>query len=307
MKVEGNSWQVKLNSKLRIQAFGTYLEEEKKKTPGTVQGMLLDLGQFAEFLEKRERPFAALTLEDVEDYGELMRGGGKSEKLIYRKLRAIKTFYKYLEDRGESESMDELISESRAYILSLPRPLTIDEMKRFIIACHDVKRRAIFTTMYEAGLRSDELCRLQQDDINWDDLFLVVRNKAGERDRLVFFSRKLKDMLKKYLRTRKDKLSNVFTDEKGPMRISRLQVLFIDTAKEAKIEGHIALASLRRSLAAHMIEQGIDIGHVAQMLGLKNTNSLEVLVPARGSRQRVSKIYQRPRPLSVKQRVAVIE
>jgi site-specific recombinase XerD len=61
-------------------------------------------------------------------------------------------------------------------------------------------------------------------------------------------------------------------------------VLFIDSAKEAKIEGHVALPSIRRSLAAHMIEQGIDVGHVAQMLGLKNTNSLDVLVPAGGVR-----------------------
>ncbi|MGZ4031762.1 MAG: tyrosine-type recombinase/integrase [Tumebacillaceae bacterium] len=267
----------------QIQAFGKYLEE-KKKSPGTVQGVLLDIGQFAEFMEKREKAFAALTGEDIEDYGALMREGGKSEKLIYRKLRAIKTFYKFLEDRDESTSMDELISESRAYVLALPRPLTIDEMKRFMIACGDVKRRAIFTTMYEAGLRPDELCRMQQEDINWDDLYMMVRNKEGERDRLMFFSRKLKDLLKKYIRSRKDKLPNVFVDEKGPMKVARLQVLFIDTAKDAKIEGHVALPSIRRSLAAHMIEQGIDIGHVAQMLGLKNTNSLEVLVPAGGVR-----------------------
>jgi len=267
----------------QIQAFGAYLEE-KKKSPGTVQGVLLDLGQFAEFLAQRDKPFGALTEEDVNDYGTELREGGKSEKLIHRKFKAIKTFYKYLVDQDLSTDMDEVISESRAYILSLPRPLTIDEMKRFIIACGDVKRRAVFTTMYECGLRPEEVGRLMQDDISWDDMFMVIKNKEGERDRLVFFSRKVKDLLKKYIRSRKDKLPNVFTDDKGPLRGARLQVLFADTAKEAKLEGHIALQSLRRSLAAHMIEQGIDIGHVAQMLGLKNTNSLDVLVPAGGVR-----------------------
>jgi integrase/recombinase XerD len=268
----------------QIQAFGKNLEE-KKKSPGTVQGILLDLRQFADFMAARDKSFAALTEEDVNDFGKELREGGKSEKLIYRKYRAIKVFYKFLEEQGESGPMDEVISESRSYILSLPRPLTIDEVKRLIIACSDLKRRALFTTLYELGLRPDELCRLQQDDINWDDMFLTVRNKAGERDRLVFFSRKWKDLIKKYIRSRKDKLSYVFTDEKSPMKMSRLQVLFIETAKDAKIEGHIGLASLRRSLAAHMIEQGIDIGHVAQMLGLKNMNSLEMLVPAGGVRQ----------------------
>jgi len=267
----------------QIEAFGQHLEE-KKKSPGTVQGVLLDLGQFAEFLTKRDKTFAALTEKDVNEFGEELRAGGKSEKLIHRKLKAIKMFYKHLAELGEAPDMDELISESRAYILSLPRPLTIDEMKRFIIACGDLKRRAIFTAMYEAGLRPDEVTRLSQDDINWDDLYMVIKNKQGERDRLVFFSRKLKDLLKKHIRSRKDKLPNVFVDDKGPMRVARLQVLFVETAKEAKLEGHIALASLRRSLAAHMIEQGIDIGHVAQMLGLKNTNSLDVLVPAGGVR-----------------------
>lgn len=267
----------------QIQAFGNYLEE-KKKSPGTVQGVMLDLGQFADFMAKRDKAFGELTEEDVNDFGGELRDGGKSEKLIHRKFKAIKSFYKFLENQGQSGDMDETISESKSYILSLPRPLTIDEMKRFIIACGDIKRRAIFTTMYETGLRPDELARLQQDDINWDDLFLVVKNKEGERDRLVFFSRKLKDMLKKYIRASKSKLPNVFVDEKGPIRQAKLQVLFVETAKDAKIEGHIALQSLRRSLAAHMIEQGIDIGHVAQILGLKNTNSLDVLVPAGGVR-----------------------
>ncbi|ARU61782.1 hypothetical protein CBW65_12655 [Tumebacillus avium] len=267
----------------QIQAFGNYLEE-KKKSPGTVQGVMLDLGQFADFMAKRDKAFGELTEEDVNDFGSELRDGGKSEKLIHRKFKAIKSFYKFLENQGQSGDMDVTISESKSYILSLPRPLTIDEMKRFIIACGDIKRRAIFTTMYETGLRPDELARLQQDDINWDDLFLVVKNKEGERDRLVFFSRKLKDMLKKYIRASKSKLPNVFVDEKGPIRQAKLQVLFVETAKDAKIEGHIALQSLRRSLAAHMIEQGIDIGHVAQILGLKNTNSLDVLVPAGGVR-----------------------
>ncbi|ASS76284.1 hypothetical protein CIG75_15915 [Tumebacillus algifaecis] len=268
----------------QIQAFGNYLEE-KKKSPGTVQGVLLDLGQFADFMAKSEKSFAALAEADVEAFGSELRAGGKSEKLIHRKFKAIKSFYKFLEGQGEAPDMDEMISESKAYILSLPRPLTIDEMKRFIIACGDLKRRAIFTAMYESGLRPDELSRLQQDDINWDDLFLVVKNKAGERDRLVFFSRKLKDLLKKYIRSRKDKLPNVFIEDKGrALRLAYLQVVFVETAKDAKIEGHIALQSLRRSLAAHMIEQGIDIGHVAQILGLKNTNSLDVLVPVTGVR-----------------------
>lgn len=273
----------KAEHEAQIQAFGDYLKE-KGKSPGVVQGVLLDLKQFAAFLAKRERPFAELTEDDVNDFGEELREGGKSEKLIHRKFKAIKAFYKHLEDGEQAPPMDELISESRAYILSLPRALTMDEMKRFIIACSDLKRRAIFTTMYEAGLRPDELSRLKQDDIEWDDMFIVIRNKEGERDRLVFFSRKLKDTLKKYLRSRKDKLPYVFLDDRGPLKSARLQVLFAETAKDAKIEGHIALTSLRRSLAAHMIEQGIDIGHVAQMLGLKNTNSLEVLVPAGGVR-----------------------
>lgn len=268
----------------QIQDFGKSLEA-KKKSPGTVQGVLLDLGQFADFLAKREKPFAALTEEDVNQFGEELREGGKSEKLIHRKYKAIKAFYKFLEEQGVSGSMDELISESRSYVLSMPRALTIDEMKRFIIACSDIKRRAIFTTLYETGLRADELTRLKQDDINWDDLYIVVRNKEGERDRLVFFSRKLKDLLKKYIRSTKSKLEHVFVDEKGPMKVARLQVLFVETAKDAKLEGHIGLVSLRRALAAHMIEQGIDIGHVAQILGLKNTNSLDVLVPAGGVRQ----------------------
>jgi integrase/recombinase XerD len=177
-----------------------------------------------------------------------------------------------------------LITESRGYVSALPRPLTIDEMKRFIIACTDLKRRAIFTTLYETGMRPEELARLTQDDVDYELDLVSIKNKDGEKDRVVALSRKVKDLLKKYIRQSKNKTGPIFSDEKGPIRTARLQVLFVETAKEAKLEGHIALSSLRRSLAAHMIEQGIDLGHVAQILGLKNTNSLEALVPAGGVR-----------------------
>jgi integrase/recombinase XerD len=267
----------------QIQAFGGYLEE-KKKPSGTIQGVLLDLGQFADFMAGREKPFAALSEEDVNDFVEMRRAQGNSEKLIHRKLKAIKSFYKFLEERGESEGKEELITESRGYVSALPRPLTIDEMKRFIIACTDLKRRAIFTTLYETGMRPEELARLTQDDVDYELDLVSIKNKDGEKDRVVALSRKVKDLLKKYIRQSKNKTGPIFSDEKGPIRTARLQVLFVETAKEAKLEGHIALSSLRRSLAAHMIEQGIDLGHVAQILGLKNTNSLEALVPAGGVR-----------------------
>jgi integrase/recombinase XerD len=267
-----------------INKFLRFLEEQGQGS-GVIAGYSMVLKEWAEFMASRDCYVSDVTVQDVNDFGKLMKEKGKTEKTIYRKLRSLGQFYRISYEQGWiHEEKEPVILESTAYAEAMPRPLTIDELKRLIHACSDVKTRALFTFMYETGLRTEEVIRLHKEDINWEDLYIIVKNKQGEKDRLVFFQRKLKDLLKKYLRTRKDKLPLLFADEKSPLNRAKMQVTFADICKKAGIVGHVGLSSLRRSLATHMIEQGIDLGHIAQILGLPNTKSLEPLVPAEGVR-----------------------
>lgn len=263
-----------------INSFCSYLED-RGKSGGTIAGLSMEIRDFANFIKEREKQLVEMDQDDVEAFGEHLLQNGKTEKTVHRRLHNLLIFIHFLSNKKIMEKHTEnYITNSSIYIRTLPRALTVDEIKKLIQACPDVKLRALFSFLYETGIRPAEVSKLKQEDVNWEDLYVLVKGKEDEKPRPVFLNRKLKVLIKKYLRTRKDSLPNLFVAGKVPMTKARIQVLFMDLAKKIGLEGHVGMESLRRSLAAHMLEQGMDIGHVAQLLGEKDFDTLKCLLPS---------------------------
>jgi site-specific recombinase XerD len=79
---------------------------------------------------------------------------------------------------------------------TLPVVLFRDEVSIFLKSIRNVKHRAVMMTIYSAGLRSGEGCRLNVKDIDSKRMRMVVRNGKGHKDREVILSAKLLDYLR---------------------------------------------------------------------------------------------------------------
>ena len=79
---------------------------------------------------------------------------------------------------------------------TLPTILSQAEVTALLTASHNLKHRAILTTLYAAGLRVSELCQLQITDIDSARMVLRVQQGKGQHDRYVMLSPKLLPLLR---------------------------------------------------------------------------------------------------------------
>ena len=96
----------------------------------------------------------------------------------------------------------------------LPRPLTTDQVQTILGRMDSPRDKALFTVLYDSGLRIQEALNLNVGDLDLADGSMRVRGK-GDRERTAFLSQRACHLLKRYLRDRS------VSSSAGPVFISR--------------------------------------------------------------------------------------
>lgn len=151
---------------------------------------------------------------------------------------------------------------------ALPAVLSGQEVRRLFETADDFRHRLMLMTMYSAGLRAGELCRLKISDIDPDRLRIHVRRSKFGKDRYVVLSTYLLRQLRKYLKKYRP-VDFLFNGHKKGSRLSRegLRHLFRKYVVKAGIIKHVTLHSLRHSFATHLLEQGLDLFSIKEQMG----------------------------------------
>lgn len=156
---------------------------------------------------------------------------------------------------------------------SLPVVLSKTEVKNLIIAPKYLKHRLIIAMLYGCGLRSYELCNMRIADVDFDRKTVFVRKQKGHYDRYVPLSDLLARGLRKYLDT-EHPLEFLFnsqvTDKDGkPRAMTTNGVRWVIKESRGKISGKkkITAHMLRHSFATHLLEDGLNIVSLKELLG----------------------------------------
>jgi site-specific recombinase XerD len=153
----------------------------------------------------------------------------------------------------------------------LPVVLSRSEVKQLLKTPKLLKHRLVLAMLYGCGLRCFELRNLQLKDLDFDRRMLHIRQGKGRKDRYV----PLADMqirgLKKYIAAENPSIW-YFTsnDRKGdPVALSTTGVQWIvrEARKHSGIQKEVTTHSLRHSYATHLLEMGLDIISVKNLLG----------------------------------------
>jgi site-specific recombinase XerD len=243
----------------------------------------------AKFSRFYGRPPDKLTFEDLRDYRLQLLSQGYQPTSINPIMGALRFFYGTT--LGRKEAAEQIPYARRAD--KLPAVLTGDEVVRFLKAVSDLKMRTIFVTIYAAGLRVSEAVALTAKDIDSARMVIVVRQGKGRKDRYVMLSEQLLAILRDYWRRgRPSHWLFPGADPSHPVTTRTVQRACREAVEAAGLDKSVTVHTLRHSFATHLLEQGVDIHVIQDLLGHRN-----IMSTTRYARVAVNMIRQVQSPL----------
>jgi integrase/recombinase XerC len=282
-----------------IESFVEALASEKGYSDNTCRAYMNDLVQFAAYAvngkspEYEDRKVIDVTPFMVEDVDHLLIRGylgflhkRNSKKSIARKLSALRSFLRYLVRLG-------IITDNPADLIltpkqdqNIPAYLTVDEMFHLldsikIDSLAGCRNRAIFETMYSAGIRVSELAGLNIKDVDFAGCVIRVLGKGG-KERIVPVGSKALFAVTEYIRRLRGE--GLPPDENRPLFLNKsngrlttrsIARILEEFVREFSISVPVSPHALRHSFATHMLDAGADLRVVQELLGHKSLSTTQ--------------------------------
>lgn len=258
------TWRARMSEDMRLRDY----------RPRTQEGYLLAVRQF---MDRVKREPGAITDEDVRAYFLYLREERKlAPSSINVALQAMRFFFIHTMQRSW-RVFDILRVNKRR---TLPVILSGSEVRTLLgVVRHPVRRMAL-TTIYGLGLRLGEGLALESGHIDGERLMVWVRDGKGAKDRGVPLPRPLLARLREYWKTERpaSKTKYLFIGDGGlsPVHETTLQKTFTAARADARIDKDATIHTLRHSYATHLLEAGVTLRTIQQLLGHKSLRTTEV-------------------------------
>lgn len=275
-----------------LREYDAFLRVEKGMRPGTCEAYARDLGQFAEFLERRAGVLVSAAEADVQGFMAELRMHHVEARSVARKLSCLRGFFRWMLLDGRMAHDPTAAIETPASWKVLPKSLAESDVAGMLdragaeartprtedssavgpaLALRD---HAILELLYAGGLRVGEIVSLRVEDLHLDQARAQVRGK-GDKERIVPLGRKAIEAIEEYLRSGRGQLLRagmqraLFLSARGKA-LTRQWVWEMVRDASRGPDGTGPKASphmLRHSCATHMVEHGADLRSVQRLLG----------------------------------------
>lgn len=200
-----------------------------------------------------------------------------------RKLSAIKSFYKYLSVR--TRQLDQNPVQDMEYPKlrkSLPRFLTLEQstaLLRAVDGPNKTRDFAILMIFLNCGIRRAELVGLNLSDVYEDRIRVVGK---GNKERFVYMGSSCKKAIDAYLIERNqivlsDNRALFGSRDKNRISVSAVHRLVKKHVLEAGLDPEkFSAHKLRHTAATLMLQNGVDVKTVQEVLGHENLNTTQI-------------------------------
>jgi site-specific recombinase XerD len=244
----------KLETELRLQ----------KKSEKTIKNYIFFNQKFLEFVKKTSEQ---ISLEDIKQY--LASLDQKATATLALAIASLRFYYSKILGK---DFFDNFESPKKDKTPSLV--LAKEEIKQIIEKADTGKSKLIISFLYATGLKVSELVNLKIQDISPAEKTGIVKTEKGN-SRMFILSEKILPNLKDFM----DKHPNyqyVFSKEK-PLTPRNIQKIVNLAAKKANISKKITPHTMRHSFAAHLLENGVEMKYIQELLGKAESQSADVL------------------------------
>ncbi len=168
---------------------------------------------------------------------------------------------------GRKWTVFDLITPKRGLVL--PSVLSRGEVQKLLSSVRSLRVRTAMLVAYGAGLRLGEVCGLRPGQIDAERMQILVVGGKGRKDRNVPMSKHLHRRLQEYCLAERpeDLLFPSRYRDHAPLSTSTLQRAVRLAAQQAGIAKHVHFHTLRHCFATHLLECGVDIRVIQELLG----------------------------------------
>lgn len=168
------------------------------------------------------------------------------------------------------------LPKSNLEIKDLPRPkksrhlptvLSKEEIVDLLRATKNLKHRTIIAMLYSTGLRISEVLSLELKDIDVDRRQLFLKNAKGRKDRVVIMAESFIPLYRNYFMTYNPDRFFVENPNGGVYSAGSIRKFLKISCDRAGIKKRVTPHTLRHSFATHLIEDGVGLRYVQDLLG----------------------------------------
>lgn len=268
------------------QDFLTFMRVEKNLSMHTLRAYESDLNQFFNFwdqLPTQDKNHLS-PRQIIERYLVNLFHKKIDKSTIARKFSCFKSFEKFLQGQG---IVLKLKLQRPRLDKKLPIYLSVDEVFYLLDAIPNEKLptkkpardRAIFELLYATGIRCSELVAIRFKDLDMNSKTIRIKGK-GKKERIVLFGQKAQERLHVYFEFERPKFTgpeeHIFLNNRDEVLTTRsIQRVFEMFRSFLKFERRITPHKIRHSFATHLLNQGVDLRTVQELLGHKTLASTE--------------------------------
>lgn len=290
-----------------LKDFSYYLNNERGLSKNTIDAYIRDLADYQSFLERyhKIKDVANIESKHIEGFLKSSKNRGLSAKSLSRKLTSIKSFHTFLlMEKEVDEDVTGKIARPKIE-KSLPSVLSVDEVISILEVVDKtttlgIRNIALLELIYGSGLRVSELLNIKLKDIHMQQSYVIVTGK-GDKERMVPISDMAIIAIRNYLvKARedllKDKTDYLFLNNQGKQlsRIGFFKVLK-KLANDANLDpNRVSPHTLRHSFATHLLENGMDLRSLQNLLGHEDISTTQIYTHI--SQSRLKEVYRKTHP-----------
>ncbi|MFM7808638.1 MAG: tyrosine recombinase XerC [Planctomycetota bacterium] len=317
-----------------VDRFISYLGDERHFSPYTGRCYGLDLRQFIDHiateagleismnaekaaLESRKADAKSATVtarmlacdvEVIRSFLARLAEQSYSTATMARKIATLRSFHKWMERAGITQSNPMTLIRSPKQPKRLPKAITVDQIERLLSApdANDLlgaRDRAILEALYSTGMRVSEVVGLNRGDLNENGECVQIRGK-GKRERVSPLGGHAMTAMKHYLSLLIAQKSSLPSGPTAPLFINKNGTRLSTRSVRRKVAKYLVQVGLdpdisphtiRHSFATHMLDNGADLRSVQELLGHQSLSSTQVYTHLTSGRMREAYDKAHPR------------
>jgi tyrosine recombinase XerC len=277
------------------------MEKLKNSSKHTLRAYKRDLLDFYEFVKKNNFDYKTISRNSLRSFLIELKEKGLDKKSISRKISSIRSFYKFLLKDGVIDKNPLITLELPKVDKKLPTFLTEEEVMKLLNSPNDktllgFRDKLILTFLYSTGMRVSEIISLKLSQLDLDKGEVIITGK-GKKERVIFITQELKEMINEYLKRRKKNSNVLFINRNGmPLTDKGIRLIVEKYAKKVVPYKKVTPHTLRHTFATHLLTNGADLRVVQELLGHSKLSTTQIYTHL--TKENLKKIYENFHPHS---------